>query len=310
MEPKAPQPTVLLERAENEANGKLQLSAELDSGWLGQFGIDSNQENLANLQQLIALDTENLSVDQSTYQQSVVARETFYDALGLPYQPELDTGLKLNARTRYQDRNPTITPLHTTIKTFRIMSKAGIDIVKVVNTLPAAISLNPESVREKMDNLTTLGLDAAKVVNTHPAAIGYAPSKINITAYILMKHGLWEDNEQGSGYKELLNRGEKTNIFITPIESLMSYLQSVKNPTVQGLRKKATVYMKQRGAVNSAVRKDFVKNELLANDRVRKELGYVGVLYAMKEKVADDYDWLFEETPKEIPSSSFTNIST
>ncbi len=54
----------------------------------------------------------------------------------------------------------------------------GIDAVKLVNAMPQAIGLAPESVREKMDNYTALGIDAVKLVNAMPSAIGYAPESV------------------------------------------------------------------------------------------------------------------------------------
>ena len=80
-----------------------------------------------------------------------------------------------------------LTPLDIFIRNQRVMQSLGLNVIKVINAQPLAIGYAPESVRDKMANLTALDLNAPKVVNAHPAAISYAPESVrdkmaNLTA--------------------------------------------------------------------------------------------------------------------------------
>jgi hypothetical protein len=168
------------------------------------------------------------------------------------------------------------------------LTELGLDVVKVVNAMPAALSLNPDSAKVKMDNLTELGLDASKVVNSMPAVLTYNFSKINIAAYSLMKAGLWEESPSFEGYKTKLNRGEETSVFVLPIESLMIYLDNNKPDTSKGLTKQVRAYMKQQGLATGPQRKEAILSMLDQPD-TRKRLGYLAVVYALKEKLEVEF---------------------
>jgi len=70
------------------------------------------------------------------------------------------------------------------------LSSLGLDATKIINALPQAIGLAPESVRAKVDNLSSLGLDAAKIINAFPAAIGLAPESVRAKVDNLSSLGL------------------------------------------------------------------------------------------------------------------------
>ena len=145
-----------------------------DQGWLDSYGVDPAWQNDAALRQslneLIVIGSLRLdeSVNQDRWQEIVSARISFFNFVGMTDDFIED----------YQLNHPTIIPLDTFIGTQRVMNSLDLDAARIVNALPATISYAPESVREKMANLTALGLDAARVVNASPAAIHYAPESV------------------------------------------------------------------------------------------------------------------------------------
>ena len=154
-----------------------------DQGWLDSYGVDPAWQNDAALRQslneLIVIGSLRLdeSVNQDRWQEIVSARISFFNFVGMTDDFIED----------YQLNHPTIIPLDTFIGTQRVMNSLDLDAARIVNALPATISYAPESVREKMANLTALGLDAARVVNASPATISYAPESVrekmaNLTA--------------------------------------------------------------------------------------------------------------------------------
>jgi len=154
------------------------VDAEQDRAWLEQFEIVADDQFLMDLQTLFDDDTDNLGLDDSTYSQSVAARNSFYDMIGLPYIEATDQNERINARTDLQNRCSTIAPLHTTVQTFRLMAGYKLDIPRIINAHPTAISYAPESVGAKIANFEELGLDAVKIINALPTAISYAPESV------------------------------------------------------------------------------------------------------------------------------------
>ena len=213
------------------------------------------------------------------------------------YDPALRQHIVTNRRNFFIDlaieeqafsHRETSHPLKRTVATIRYYHHLSLDAAKVVNTFPAALCYNPESVKVKIDNLTELGLDAVKLVNTFPTTLDYNPSKINIAAYSLMKAGLWEATAEFEGYKAILNRGEQTGIFTIPIESLVLYLNNNKHDTQKSLFRAVRNHTKQLGATSGEERKSLMMNELLDKDS-RQKMGYIAVLYSLKEKLDIDF---------------------
>ncbi len=168
---------------ESQDNQDLLVLTPKDQDWLDSYGVDSAWQSDTALRQslneLIELGSLRLykSVNQDRWLDVVSARISFLNFVGIA-----DDFIK-----EFQTNYPTITPLDTFISTQRVMHSLGLNAARVVNASQAAIGLAPESVREKMANLTALGLDAARVVNASPAAIGLAPESVrekmaNLTA--------------------------------------------------------------------------------------------------------------------------------
>ncbi len=168
---------------ESQDNQDLLVLTPKDQDWLDSYGVDSAWQSDTALRQslneLIELGSLRLykSVNQDRWLDVVSARISFLNFVGIA-----DDFIK-----EFQTNYPTITPLDTFISTQRVMHSLGLNAARVVNASQAAIGLAPESVREKMANLTALGLDAAQVVNAFPTAIGYAPESVrgkmaNLTA--------------------------------------------------------------------------------------------------------------------------------
>ena len=162
-----------------------------DQSWLSSFGVDPSWQDdptlAVELNELIRLGSEHIneSDSESQYQQIILAREKFFDFVGVDSET-----FKTFCRA-----TPTIIPLDTFVGTQRLMNTLGLDAVKIINTLPAAIGFAPESVRAKVDNLTELGLDAVKIINTLPAAIGLAPESVRAKVRFLertVKFLQWE----------------------------------------------------------------------------------------------------------------------
>jgi len=169
-DPARPEHTPLMEAS-------LVVDIAQDKAWLELFGITVDEEFLQNLQTIINEDTEDLRHDQTSFSQSISARQRFYDLIGLPYIDNADDE-PTNARTDLQDKKYTLAPLNTTIRTFRVMSDFELDVPKIINTMPSTVGYAPESVQAKVENFKTLGLNYVKIINALPSAIGYAPESV------------------------------------------------------------------------------------------------------------------------------------
>lgn len=168
---------------------------------------------------------------------------------------------------------------------FQNFEDLGVDGVKLVTALPAALAYSPESVKAKLNNFEALGLNGVKLVTAHPAAIGYSPDKIRITAYTMMKLGVWEGED---GVAAQINRGQQTNIFMTPIESLLLLAASGKpidlSKNVAGIARRM---MEHRGARTSRERQALMM-ELLQDQQIKQKLGHVATCYIVKQKLGWD----------------------
>ena len=260
------------------------LSVEQDAGWLNQFGVTATHENFEHLQALIDADTPDLCTNQTNYAQAVDARHVFYRTVGLPITA------KKQQEEPYAPRS-TMMPLATTVGTLRVLHGAGLQTASIVGKMPTILRQSPTTVQHKLDNLTYLELNTQKVVEALPSIIGQASNKITLTAYTLMKYGLWEHTPNFAGFKALLNQGRGADIMVLPIESLLTYCIESKPPVnPDGLAKKAQRHMQQHAA-SATERKTWVREQLLCSADTRKSLGYLGVLYAMREHIADTYHW-------------------
>ena len=167
---------------EQNAPDMIELTSQ-DQLWLSSFGVDPEWENdealkLA-LNETIATGSLRLNrpLNQDEWESIASARWSFFNFLGLPAE----------LVDFYQSEKPSLTPLDIFIRNQRVMQSLGLNVTKVINAQPLAIGYAPESVRDKMANLTALDLNAPKVVNAHPAAISYAPESVrdkmaNLTA--------------------------------------------------------------------------------------------------------------------------------
>ena len=145
-----------------------------DQSWLAGFGVDPTWQDdpkaRNHLNDLIELGSMRLDepINQVNRSAIIDARTMFMHFVGVE-QDTLDVFLH---------QNPTIIPLDTFTATQRTIFELGLDAVKIINTFPGTISLAPESVREKVANLSDLGLDAVKIINAFPSAIGLAPESV------------------------------------------------------------------------------------------------------------------------------------
>ena len=153
------------------------LTAE-DQEWLSSYGVDpswqDDQRLVEELTLLIATgsrrldEPENQTIEAHT--QIMTAREKFFRFVGVS-----DETLSF---FMVESNHPTIIPLDTFIGTQRMFAQYDLNASKVINKFPSALGYAPETVKEKLDNLTTLGLNATKVINTKSSALGYAPETI------------------------------------------------------------------------------------------------------------------------------------
>ena len=198
---------------ESQDNQDLLVLTPKDQDWLDSYGVDSAWQSDTALRQslneLIELGSLRLykSVNQDRWLDVVSARISFLNFVGIA-----DDFIK-----EFQTNYPTITPLDTFISTQRVMHSLGLNAARVVNASQAAIGLAPESVREKMANLTALGLDAAQVVNAFPTAIGYAPESVrgkmaNLTALGLDAARVVNALPAAIGYAPESVRGKMANL--------------------------------------------------------------------------------------------------
>ena len=198
---------------ESQDNQDLLVLTPKDQDWLDSYGVDSAWQSDTALRQslneLIELGSLRLykSVNQDRWLDVVSARISFLNFVGIA-----DDFIK-----EFQTNYPTITPLDTFISTQRVMHSLGLNAARVVNASQAAIGLAPESVREKMANLTALGLDAAQVVNAFPTAIGYAPESVrekmaNLTALGLDAAQVVNAFPTAIGYAPESVRGKMANL--------------------------------------------------------------------------------------------------
>lgn len=282
-----------------------------DKDLLENFGIEYSEGTAKYLNDLIEQDIPDmrLDYDPALRQHIVQTRRYFFDTLCIaeeaftinetshPLQRTLATLRYLNSQELDISKVVNSASQALGLNTESVQAKMdnltelGLDAIKIVNATPPALGYNPDSIKAKMDNLTELGLDASKIVNTLPAALGSNPSKINLAAYSLMKAGLWEENPSFEGYKAKLNRGEATNILTIPIESLLAYLNDKENgqaDMTKNLNSQVSNYMKQQGLATGPKRKEAML-AMLDQPDARKRLGYLAVVYALKEKLEVEF---------------------
>ena len=149
--------------------------------WWSTYRVEDDlvmQNKLEELAQLGSLRLDEKDT-QDRYTDVVEARKKFVELIGI--KPE--------TIKEVQNHRQTLIPLDTFILTQRTMYNFGLDAVKIVNSLPSTIGLAPESIKDKIDNLTILGLDAVKIVNSHPATLGYAPESVKAKVLLLNRLG-------------------------------------------------------------------------------------------------------------------------
>ena len=157
-----------------------------DQLWMAKFGASANWQDdpflLDKLQALVVLGSQRIndSDNELQHHEIVDAREQFFKFVGI--QPTVIEALRKVSTD--------LTPIDTFIGTQRVMYDLGLDAVKIINGCPSAISYGPQSVREKVTNLTDLGLDAIKIINGFPSAISYAPQSVREKVLNLTDLGL------------------------------------------------------------------------------------------------------------------------
>ena len=235
-----------------------------DQSWLSSFGVDPSWQDdptlAVELNELIRLGSEHIneSDSESQYQQIILAREKFFDFVGVDSET-----CKTFCRA-----TPTIIPLDTFVGTQRLMNTLGLDAVKIINTLPAAIGLAPESVRAKVRFLERTvkflqwEFTAKDIVEEYPAILSFSTKKLRILKRIATMH--LTENARSITPRRL------KSFLITPLEKyLLSIAAAEQTPQGDMLLDEA-----RRIKLNARERKAEAKK--LARTG---ELGRIGTMY-------------------------------
>ncbi len=213
------------------------------------------------------------STDPETVQSVMKAREEFFGAILGWDDPEHPLAKSYD---EFKSTHVRIVPLDTFIEAQSYEKRLGLDGVKIVHALPAAISLAPESVRSKMENFKALGLDGVKIVHALPAAIGYAPEGIRTKVTALIEAGLIQHGSEIS----LQSDAAIAAFFILPIESLLFYLAETPKDTmdINTVARDARKYAEKVVGTPNAMRR---KQEYFARlPRLYSRLGQVALDHA------------------------------
>lgn len=147
-----------------------------DQLWLEAMGCHMPDEGvrdiwLIGMNSLVAEGSAQLgrSNDEDLQRATLKAREQFLDTL---------TAIGQDARETFKDNNPWAIPLDTIVATQRLLYRSGINAAKAVNGFPNILGYAPESVEDKLANLTKYGIGPAKAVNGFPTVLGYAPKSV------------------------------------------------------------------------------------------------------------------------------------
>jgi predicted nuclease with RNAse H fold len=163
---------------QDSENKETALLSESDLDWLSQLAnrpIDPAEITNLNIDLLQTNQHYSKWTDQDAKAAALLERKKFFEGLlnwgdeNHPLHQSYEEFLKNNQMAM---------PLDTTINTLRFLKNNNINVYKVVNTHPTAISYNQDSIKAKLDNYAQLGIDGVKVVNTLPAAIGYNQDSI------------------------------------------------------------------------------------------------------------------------------------
>ncbi len=240
-----------------------------DQAWLEGFGVNPAWQNdttrLQSLNELIVIGSLRLdgSVNQDRWQHIVSARIKFLEFVGIS-DDLID---------EYQSQHPTIIPLDTFIGTQRVMHGLGLDAVRVVNVLPAAISYAPESVRDKMvflrrsARLLQWQNPIEELVNTYPALLGFSTEKLAILRRIAARH---VDSTARTASPSML-----PDKLIVPLEKYIIALSRLEDDQVLSLSELSKEA--RRIKLGSIERKEQASN-------VAPSMGRIGTMYLAYRK--------------------------
>jgi hypothetical protein len=162
-----------------------QLSLKDDREWLSALANkDITPANIEAGNDLMALGSISLrgDTDPVLVQQVIQAREAFYGQI-LGWD---DPGHPLsNAYEAMKTQAIRTMPLATVVGSQRVVSAAGIDVVRLLASNPVSLNYGPESVKLKLENLTQLGLDAPTMINRYPALVSLAPESVRFKMRII-----------------------------------------------------------------------------------------------------------------------------
>ena len=234
-----------------------------DRDWLASFGVDpswsSDDAVTAELNEIIAIGSLHIDEDSNDgdYQQIVLARERFFEFVGI--EPKTVEA--------FQNTNPTLIPLDTFISTQRVISELGLDAGKIINTLPAAISYAPESVRAKVNflrrsaNLLQWSYRTEDLIETYPPILSFSTDKLRILRRIAA-------TELTDSMRDVVPRKLKGNL-ITPLEKYIISIPDTSTEDPDELLKRA-----RNLKLSPQERKDRAGNRAKTG-----ELGRVGTMY-------------------------------
>lgn len=146
-------------------------------GVLDAFSVEQLDIDTQTLLQTIEIGSTKLttSFDAESRQAVIDARSRFFDdTLGWGDESHtLHTAFK-----RFKVTNPTAIPIDNFIQAQHYLLTRNVDVIKVIDGLPAAIGYSIDGIQTKMDNLSNLGIDAAKIVSSQPGVIGLPPESV------------------------------------------------------------------------------------------------------------------------------------
>ena len=215
-------PSVFTEQIEADVNLP-EILTTADTEWLKPLAGSNrpiNEDSLAAYKRIAEVGAKHLTddIDPETLNSMMRARRVFFeDILGWG-----DEGHRLHrAYGAFEAANERLMPLDTVVATLRTYHELGLDSAKVINTLPAALSLNSDSVRAKVAVLDELGLDSAKVINTLPAALSLNSDSVRAKVAVLEQYGYYDKN---TGWQA--SDSTTSYILMLPNETLLLFLSS------------------------------------------------------------------------------------
>jgi len=223
----------------------------------------------------------NENTDPETYQSIMRARSEFFgEVLGWD-----DENHPLHqAYKKHSEFKNAVVPVDTFVGSQVVFSDCSLDATKIISACPQAIGLAPESVRAKVDNLSSLGLDATKIINALPQAIGLAPESVRAKFESLAVAGKIQPGDLAAEFASW-TPSQISDLLVAPIEGIHLFLseRQVDKSELPRIGYRARRYMKKDiGATNAGERKHVYLERLPG---IYTALGDVAIQHALRMTV-------------------------